>query len=102
LPCLPERLALRFLLKAVERLAWKFAGLLAWKAMPEGFGLTLPNNPVSRTIGADQPASTGSENALERATFETLFRGPPGPCIRVGETACIAEGDAACVFRVTL
>jgi divinyl protochlorophyllide a 8-vinyl-reductase len=99
LPRLPARLALRILLKAVERHAWTFAGrgLFAWKATPEGFELTLLNNPVSRTIRADHPVCD-----YDAATFETLFRGLAGSSTRVEETACTAEGDAACVFRVTL
>lgn len=99
LPRLPARLALRILLKAVERHAWTFAGrgLFAWKATPEGFELKLLNNPVSRTIRADQPVCD-----YYAATFETLFRGLAGSSTRVEETACTAKGDAACVFRVTL
>lgn len=74
---------------------WTFAGLFAWKASPEGFELTLLNNPVSRTIRADQPVCD-----YDAATFETLFRGLAGPSTRVEETACTAKGDAACMFRV--
>ena len=97
LPLLRPRLALRILLKAVERHGWTFAGLFAWKATPEGFELTLLNNPVSRTIRADQPVCD-----YYAATFKTLFRGLAGSSTRVEETACSAKGDAACMFRVTL
>lgn len=93
---LPKPLAVRLLLKAIERNAWTFCGSGAFVAVygrPARLGLT--HNPLCRGLKSDAPACD-----FYAGTFEALFRALIDPAAKVREVACEALGDAACVFEV--
>lgn len=93
---LPAPLAARALVAAIRRHAWTFG-------VPGGFGvewrgglrLSLAANPLCAPGDAARPACD-----FYAATFETLFRNLVGTRLHVAETACIAQGDPACIFAI--
>ncbi len=97
LPRLPHRLASRFLLDAMAKHAWTFAGSggfsHGWGA--DGLCLRIENSPLAR-----RETSAGPVCDYYTATFERLFRALTGPDIEVREVSCIAAGDADCRFEV--
>jgi divinyl protochlorophyllide a 8-vinyl-reductase len=93
---LPWRLALRCLLRAIERHAWTFAGAGAFNWTPGTvYQLAIRGGPVSRHIEADCPVC-----GYYAATFERLFGRIISPRIQVVEIRCEAMGDPACLFEV--
>ncbi len=93
---LPKPVAVRLLLKAIERNAWTFAGsgaCVAVHGQPARFGIT--HNPLCRGLKSEAPACD-----FYAGTFEALFRALLDPESKVREVTCEAMGDAACVFEV--
>lgn len=97
LPFLPARLALKILLRAIERHAWTFAGAgsFAWREEDGAFVLEIAGGPVARRVRAPRPACS-----YYAETFETIFRAVVAPGARVTETACEARGAPCCRFTV--
>lgn len=96
---LPARLAMRLLLRAIQRHAWTFAGRgrFTWRATGKGFVLSLAGGPVSRSARSEFPVCAYYAATFERI-FQTILRRP----VIVIETACEATGAAACEFTVLL
>jgi divinyl protochlorophyllide a 8-vinyl-reductase len=93
---LPKPLAVRLLLKAIERHAWTFCGSGAFVAVygrPARLGIT--HNPLCRGLKSEAPACD-----FYAGTFEALFRALIDPEAKVREVNCEAMGDAACVFEL--
>ncbi len=91
---LPATLAARFLLAAVSRHAWTFAGsgdFRVLRGQPPSFELA--DCPLCRDLRTDTPAC-----AYYGATFGVLFRALVHPRSEIEETACRARGDALCRF----
>ncbi len=94
LRCLPAGLAARFLLAAIRRHAWTFAGtghLLVQPGRP--YQLTIKGCPICRRLSASEPACDFYVGALQ-----LLFRQLVHPLATVQETACAAAGAPACRF----
>lgn len=93
---LPTPLALRLLLKAVERNAWTFAGSGVFVAVPgRPARLGISRNPLCRGMASEQPACD-----FYAGTFEALARALIGQHAKVRETSCEAMGNDACVFEL--
>jgi divinyl protochlorophyllide a 8-vinyl-reductase len=93
---LPKPLAVRLLLKAIERNSWTFAGSGAFVAVhgsPARLGIT--HNPLCRGLKSEEPACD-----FYAGTFEALFRALINPEAKVREVTCESMGDAACVFEL--
>ena len=93
---LPKPLAVRLLLRAIERNSWTFAGTGTFCAVygrPARLGIT--HNPLCRGLQSDVPACD-----FYAGTFEALFRALINPHAKVREVTCEAMGDAACVFEL--
>ena len=93
---LPRRLAVRILLKAIERNSWTFAGsgtFVAVHGRPARLGIT--HNPLCRGLQVDEPACD-----FYAGTFEALFRALINPEAKVREVDCEAIGSEACVFEL--
>ena len=93
---LPAPLASRLLVAAIRRHAWTFG-------VPGGVGVEwrggVPLWRVAIPVGTEgEGAWRGGDS--QAVPFETLFRGRVGTRLRVAETACIAQGDPACVFAI--
>ncbi len=95
---LPARLAAPILAKAIAKHAWTFAGSGRFRiASARPLVFTLQDNPVVRGERSDRPLCTWHE-----AVFERLFRSLVASRARVAETACCAQGAAACRFEIRL
>jgi divinyl protochlorophyllide a 8-vinyl-reductase len=94
---MPMRLAVAFLLYAIGKHAWTFAGSgrFSFRLMPDVL-LTLTDAPVCRSIDAHEPVC-----AYYAATFEGVLSGATGRVVGVREIECQAAGGAACRFLVT-
>lgn len=96
---LPAPLAARALLAAIRRHAWTFTGAGSFDAQPAvgavRWRLTLRDAPLARGAQHDEPLCD-----FYAATFERLFGALVHPRTRVAETACEAQGAAACVFEL--
>ena len=93
---LPKAVAVRLLLKAIERNAWTFAGSGAFVAVhgrPARLGIT--HNPLCRGLKSEAPACD-----FYAGTFEALFRALIDADAKVREVTCESMGDAACVFEL--
>ncbi len=93
---LPAPLSSRLLIAAIRRNAWTFgvpAGLGVHRR--NGLCLTIAANPLSLPEAAAAPRCD-----FYAATFETLFQHLVAPTLTVIETACRAQGEPACCFRV--
>lgn len=94
---LPKSLAVRVLLKAIERNSWTFAGsgtFVAVYGRPARLGIT--HNPLCRgLINVEEPRCD-----FYAGTFEALFRALINPEAKVHEVACEAMGAEACVFEL--
>ena len=93
---LPRPIAVRLLLRAIERNAWTFAGSGAFCAVygkPARLGIT--HNPLCRGLRSELPACD-----FYAGTFEALFRSLINPEAKAREVNCEAMGDAACVFEL--
>jgi divinyl protochlorophyllide a 8-vinyl-reductase len=88
----PPRLAARLLLTAVARNAWTFAGDGAFSATP--------GDPCVIVVRGNPLAQPGCP--WHSAVFEVLFRRLVAHGAWVSHTACQAEGDDCCAFRVAL
>ncbi len=96
LPRLPKPLAVRLLLRIIERHAWTFAGSGAFCAVygrPARLGIA--HNPLCRGLQSELPSCD-----FYAGTFEALFRALIDPAAKVREVTCEALGDRACVFEV--
>lgn len=96
LKALPARWAAGLLLRAIQRHAWTFAGsghFQAWNGRP--VVLQLQGNPLCRGLQSEQPSCH-----FYAATFERLFQVLVHPRSQVRETACEAQGAAACRFEL--
>ena len=89
---LPARLAAPLLLRAVAAHAWTFAG--------SGRVEIVSGCPARLMIHNNPLAVAGSD--WHRAVLETLFQSLVHPRARVVQTACCAEGAAACIFEIAL
>jgi len=93
---LPAPIAVRLLLRAIERNSWTFAGSGTFCAVygrPARLGIT--HNPLCSELRSDVPACD-----FYAGTFEALFRALINPGAKVREVTCEAMGDAACVFEL--
>lgn len=97
LPHLPRAIALRVLLNAIRSHAWTFAGAgrFDWATHPDGATLSLADGPTARGLRQADPACN-----YYRACFETLLTRLIDADLTVTETACCAQGAAACRFDV--
>ncbi|MFN3936500.1 MAG: bacteriochlorophyll 4-vinyl reductase [Gemmobacter sp.] len=91
LPASPGR---RFLVRAIARHAWTFAGsgrfrIAAWRPL----AVEIADNPLARTPGAAPVCH------WHVAVFARLFGALTGP-VAVSETACCATGAPACRFLI--
>lgn len=93
LKALPRRQAADVLLGAITRNAWTFSGSGRFSGTREGATVHL-------AIEAN-PLATGP-CAWHRGVFTRLFTELVSKDARVVETACVADGDAACRFEVSL
>lgn len=96
---LPAGLAARALLAALRRNAWTFAGSGQFDAQCQR------NAPQVRLQLQGNPLCQGQSSLVPvcdfyAATFEHLFRALVHPRSQVREVACVACGDAACVFEL--
>jgi divinyl protochlorophyllide a 8-vinyl-reductase len=87
---------LRLLLPAVARHAWTFAG-------SGDFTFAAGRDPwvsiaVPRLRAAPDLATPVC--AYYRATFQTLLRALVDPGITLADMACLAHGDAACIYHI--
>jgi divinyl protochlorophyllide a 8-vinyl-reductase len=93
---LPPGLAARALVAAIGRHAWTFAGSGSFAAHPgRPLVLTVAGCPLCRGAAAAEPLCD-----YYAATFERLFQALVSGRARVRETACQAQGAAACRFEV--
>ncbi len=93
---LPKPLAVRILLKAIERNSWTFAGsgsFVAVHGRPARLGIT--HNPLCRGLRSEAPSCD-----FYAGTFEALFRALINPDAKVREMTCEGMGAAACVFEL--
>jgi divinyl protochlorophyllide a 8-vinyl-reductase len=93
---LPLPLRARFLVSAIRRHAWTFAGagrFTAHNGAPTVFELT--GNPFCADEHADAPVC-----AWHEAVFQRLFQVLVSPRTVVEETACEARNDPCCRFVV--
>lgn len=94
---LPPAIGSRFLLAAVARNAWTFAGSGAFSARNgKRPRVTITGCPFCREMTADAPRCD-----YLAATFERLYRVLVHSRTQVREIACEATGDAACVFELS-
>lgn len=93
---LPAPLAARVLSAAIARHAWTFAGSGAFR-IRRGRVLTFEvlNNPLAVGLTADAVLCD-----WHAAVFERLFARLVWPACQVHEVACIAKGDASCLFQI--
>jgi divinyl protochlorophyllide a 8-vinyl-reductase len=93
---MPAGMAARFLLRAIGRHAWTFAGSgrVATQA-GRPCRIVVEDGPLARGEAADEPLC-----AFYAGTFERLFRVLVHPGARCVETECAATGHAACVFEI--
>jgi divinyl protochlorophyllide a 8-vinyl-reductase len=98
LKLLPARLGAFILMKAIGSHAWTFAGTsrFSWK-LGKTVTLTFEDCPLCRGDHAASPCCS-----YYAATFERLFRVLIAADTTVRETRCIAVGDIACEFTLTL
>lgn len=90
LKSLPGPLASRFLLKAISRNAWTFAGSGRFTAAPgRPHVITIANNPI---------ATPGCPWHL--AVFTTLFTTLASSSAEVSHDRCLALGDASCRYTI--
>jgi len=93
---MPADMAARFLLKAIARHAWTFAGsgrVATHAGRP--CRIVVEDGPLVRGEAADEPLC-----AFYAGTFERLFRVLVHRDARCVETACGATGHGACVFEI--
>ena len=96
LKTLPAGIAARFLVVAIRRHAWTFAGSGTFAARAGNpVRLAIANNPLCRGAVATDPLCD-----YYAATFERLFRALVHPRATVTETACEACGADACRFEI--
>jgi divinyl protochlorophyllide a 8-vinyl-reductase len=106
LHCLPAAWGTRFLIQAMQRHSWTFAGSGTFTARPvrdrarDGHGqarvlLAIGGCPLCRGTHAPQPVCD-----YFAATFERLFVRLVHSSARVQETDCSASGADACRFEV--
>jgi divinyl protochlorophyllide a 8-vinyl-reductase len=95
---LPRKLAAFMLLKAIGAHAWTFAGSarFTWR-LRRTVTLKFEDCPLCRGDHAESPCCQ-----YYAATFERLFRVLISSDAVATETGCIAAGDAACEFEVTI
>jgi divinyl protochlorophyllide a 8-vinyl-reductase len=94
---LPRPVAARFLLRAIAKHAWTFAGSGTFSyAFDDGLTLHLERSPVCRHIKQEEPSCH-----YLTATFQRIFSAILGPGVAVEEVACSSSGAPRCVFAVT-
>lgn len=93
----PAPLAARFLLSAIDRHAWTFAGsgTFTWRVRRTSATLRIAQCPLCREIRSAAPACD-----FYAGTFTRLFARLVAPHVRVEETACAATGAPHCEFLV--
>lgn len=92
LAILPERLAVKVLLKAIARNAWTFAG--SSSVVVSGRTISIHNNPIC--LG-----SLGFDGCIWHcAVFSRLFQRLIDDRIEIRETECFGMGGLACVFEI--
>ena len=97
---MPKRLALRFLLSAITRNSWTFAGSARFEVARDGEGktsFTLTGCPVCRGQTAPAPICHYYASTVEHLVSTIVARHA-----RVREVTCEAVGGAACRFEVRL
>jgi divinyl protochlorophyllide a 8-vinyl-reductase len=93
---LPQWLAGRCLVHAIDANAWTFAGSGVFKASHKPvMAFELHGNPLCRGERSDAPVC-----AWNAAVFQHLFRTLVARNIVVVETSCAARGDAFCRFEI--
>jgi divinyl protochlorophyllide a 8-vinyl-reductase len=91
---MPRSAAAWLFARRTQQQAWTFAG--SGRFVIESAGqFSLLDNPLVRGETADRPICS-----YHSGLFERQFRVVVHPGIRCVETACLAKGDAACVFRL--
>lgn len=91
---MPRTAAAWLLARRTEQQAWTFAG--SGRFVVESAGrFSLLDNPLVRGEKANRPICF-----YHAGYFEKQFRAVVHPGISCVETACVAKGDPACVFRL--